>query len=552
MLTLTVQHPNMMTIKLNCRKSFLFRLVTLCTIILMTFPKAQNPEAFNQIYTKTYLEISQKDFRKALKIADSLYNVSESPRYKAKSLMLSASLLQQSGEFKAAVDYAIKANDILNNTNEYVWKAKVSGFLATQYRHLGLYDQSKKYIDQTAEIIKYIDDPKLVNQTNGFLMQEKAYYELEQKKYRESIKMIDDASRYFSLSGQDNPFLTANNEQLLGLNYYHLKNYSKAMDYYQKALNKLNEMPDNFLTALVLNGMAQIHIAQKSPEKAKPLIDKAQLLAEESPYLSLKNEIYQSSQQYYALTKDIEKLELTKRKQDSVKEKISGKTSAFINDSFTNLKKDSEKKQQQSEQKNVLIAVALFLLTVIIGCFIIYRRRHKEKFVKIQQILKEFEETNTPTMVESDIPEVNVFSRDETILSQQPDDIEMEAQALMTPATEKKILGKLEKFEQSTLFTRNNVSLPYVAAYCSTNTKYLSFVVNNYKKKDFKNYINELRVKHIIHKLKNDSRYHKYKISSLADEAGFSSQSKFAAAFRKVTDVSPSEFLDHLRSQHLN
>lgn len=122
----------------------------------------------------------------------------------------------------------------------------------------------------------------------------------------------------------------------------------------------------------------------------------------------------------------------------------------------------------------------------------------------------------------------------------------------MTPATEKKILSKLDKFEQTTLFTRNNVSLPYVAAYCSTNTKYLSYVVNTYKKKDFKNYINELRVRHIIYKLKNDSQYHKYKISSLAEEAGFSSQSKFAAAFRKVTTVSPSEFLEHLRSQHLN
>jgi hypothetical protein len=33
--------------------------------------------------------------------------------------------------------------------------------------------------------------------------------------------------------------------------------------------------------------MAQIYI-QKNPEKAKPLIDQAQKMAEESPYLSLK------------------------------------------------------------------------------------------------------------------------------------------------------------------------------------------------------------------------------------------------------------------------
>ncbi|GGG60329.1 helix-turn-helix domain-containing protein [Epilithonimonas arachidiradicis] len=552
MLTLTVQHPNMMTIKLKCRKGFLSRLVILFTIIITFYAKAQNAEAFNQIYTKTYLEISQKDFQKALTIADSLYTVSETPRFKAKSLMLSASLLQQSGEFKSAVEYALKAEKILEDTDDYVWKAKISGFLATQYRHLGLFDQSKKYIDETVEIIKNINDPRLVNQTSGFLMQEKAYYEIEQKNYKQSIQLVNEASRYFSLTRQENPFLSANNEQLLGLNYYHLGNYAKAMDYYQKALNKLNQMPDNFLKALVLNGMAKIYIEQKDPKRAKPLIDKAQQLAEESPYLSLKNEIYQSSQQYYALIKDIENLELSKHKQDSVKEKISSKTSAFINESYTNLKKDSEKNQKQSAQKSIIIILFLSVLTALIFYFLIYRRRQKQKFRKIEQILKELEQKNVSAPMESDETEQPDHQENEMISPDETEDTETEPQALMTAATEKKILGKLDRFEQTTLFTRSNVSLPYVAAYCSTNTKYLSYVVNTYKKKDFKNYINELRVKHIIHKLKNDSQYHKYKISSLAEEAGFSSQSKFAAAFRKVTDVSPSEFLDHLKSQHLN
>ena len=551
MLTLTVQHPNMMTVKFKSRKILIFRLRMFLMIVLSNGLSAQNAEAYNQIYTKTYLDISQKDFPHALKIADSLYNISETPRYKAKSLMLSASLLQQSGEIKEAVGYALKAEQILTDTDEHVWKAKISGFLATQYRHLKLFDQSKKYIDLTTETISKIDDQKLVNQTMGFLLQEKAYYEIEHKNYRKSIQIINDATKYFELSGQKNPFLAANNEQLLGLSYYELKDYKKSLGFYNQALEKLNQMPDNFLKALVMNGIAQIYIDQKDPKKAKPLIEKAQKIAEDSPYLSLKREIYETSQHYYALTKDIDKIEESKQKQDSVIEKITDKSSAFINDSFTKLKKSNDDNESKSNQKSLVLALALFILVLTIVFFVFYRKNQKEKFRKIQQIVDEIEQTKSRVLQteEQESIEIDVM---ELVESAPADETESESQALMTPATEKKILNKLEKFEQSVLFTRNNVSLPYVAAYCSTNTKYLSYIVNTYKKKDFKNYINELRVKHIIHKLKNDSQYHKYKISTLAEEAGFSSQSKFAAAFRKVTTISPSEFLEHLKSQNLN
>lgn len=554
MLTLTVQHPSMMTVKFKSRKSLVFRLTMFLMIVLSTRFSAQNAEAYNQIYTKTYLDISQKDFPRALKIADSLYNISETPRYKAKSLMLSASLLQQSGEIKEAVGYALKAEQILTDTDEYVWKAKISGFLATQYRHLKLFDQSKKYIDITTETISKIDDQRLVNQTMGFLLQEKAYYEIEHKNYRKSIEIINDATKYFELSGQKNPFLAANNEQLLGLSYYELKDYKKSMGFYNQALEKLNQMPDNFLKALVMNGMAQIYIDQKNPEKAKPLIEKAQKIAEDSPYLSLKREIYETSQHYYALTKDIDKIEESKQKQDSVIEKITDKSSAFINDSFTKLKKSNDDNENKSNQKSLIIALSIFILAFTIILFVIYRKRQKEKFRKIQKLIEDIELSKSQEIHSNkeEIEENNETIEEETVTLGAAAYAASESQTLMTPATEKKILHKLEKFEQTVLFTKNNVSLPYVASYCNTNTKYLSYIVNTYKKKDFKNYINELRVKHIIHKLKNDSQYHKYKISTLAEEAGFSSQSKFAAAFRKVTTISPSEFLEHLKSQNFN
>lgn len=526
--------------------------ITLRAFLIITatcgslFLKSQNADAYQKIYTKTYLDISQKDFPRAMKLADSLYSISETPRFKAKSLMLSATLLQQSGEIKQAIDYAMKSEEILAETDDHVWKAKIAGFLSTQYRHLGLFDQSKKYTDETLSYIKKIDDPRPVNQMMGFVMQEKAYYDIEMEKYSQSVSHVKEAQRYFELSGQTDPFLMANNEQLLGLGYYHLKAYEKALELYGRALEKLDKIPDNFLKALVLSGIAQVYIGKNNMPEAKKHLDRAQKLATESPFLSLKNAIYETSQQYYAATKDLDKLQDATSKKDSISKKLLANSSRFIDESYSNLEKKTTESEKKTLQKNYWLLLLITLLTAGLLYFYIYRKKQKTNYDRINKILTDLELAKKKPEANhlSDSVIVEVGEKDSGI-----DPVQADNNQMMTPATEKKILAKLEKFEHSKLFTKSMVSLPYLASYCSTNTKYLSYVVNHYKKKDFKNYINELRVNYIIDKLTTDTMYKKYKMSTLAEETGFSSQSKFAAAFKKVTSVSPSEFLAHLKTQ---
>nr|WP_305050598.1 AraC family transcriptional regulator [Elizabethkingia bruuniana] len=117
---------------------------------------------------------------------------------------------------------------------------------------------------------------------------------------------------------------------------------------------------------------------------------------------------------------------------------------------------------------------------------------------------------------------------------------------IMTHATEQKLLLRLREFENSTLFTKKNISLSYLATYCGANTRYISYIINTYKKKDFNNYINELRIKYIVFKLEKIPHYRKYKVATLAEEAGFSSPNKFATVFKKEVSVSPSLYIKHL------
>lgn len=116
----------------------------------------------------------------------------------------------------------------------------------------------------------------------------------------------------------------------------------------------------------------------------------------------------------------------------------------------------------------------------------------------------------------------------------------------MSVETKVKIIQKLEKFEESGLFTNKNLSLPYLAAHLETNTKYLSRVIKNYKNTDFNAYINKLRIDYILRKLNDNKDFRHFKISTLAEEAGYSSHSKFATIFKQILGISPSTYIQHL------
>ena len=112
--------------------------------------------------------------------------------------------------------------------------------------------------------------------------------------------------------------------------------------------------------------------------------------------------------------------------------------------------------------------------------------------------------------------------------------------------TEDLLLAKLEKFEAGKKYLSKEMSLAQMAALFETNTKYLSEIINKYKGKNINLYINELRIKYIVEKLKNDPKYLHYKVSYLAGECGFASHSSFSAVFKSITGITPNLFIQFL------
>lgn len=114
---------------------------------------------------------------------------------------------------------------------------------------------------------------------------------------------------------------------------------------------------------------------------------------------------------------------------------------------------------------------------------------------------------------------------------------------VISDKAEEEVLKKLQDFEQSELFLDKNLRIVKMAKLLDTNTRYLSSVINSEKNKTFNAYINSLRIRYILDKLRTDDQFLTYKISYLAEVSGFVSQSSFTTAFKEETGKTPSAYI---------
>jgi len=183
-------------------------------IFAFSFVVAQDPAEYNKVYSRTYIEIAPKSIDQALKIADSLYEKSEDRIFKTRSLMLSATLYQQKGDINKAVEYALRSEKIINETNDFSWKSRVYGFLASQYRFLKLNEKSREYALKAIEQSGFIEDKEKANSTIGLIYQELAHSAIDQERYQEARSYVLQSQKHFAGVKQNREALLGHNQQL--------------------------------------------------------------------------------------------------------------------------------------------------------------------------------------------------------------------------------------------------------------------------------------------------------------------------------------------------
>lgn len=177
-------------------------------------------------------------------------------------------------------------------------------------------------------------------------------------------------------------------------------------------------------------------------------------------------------------------------------------------------------KQEAFEFKYFILMGIVLFLVVLFGMLCFFNKRGDKRLEKIVSLLESTKKS----------------SDDESV-------IEKDKKLNIDPAIVHTILENLKAFENERGFLNSKITLHEFAKKLQTNTKYLSKVINTYKLKSFRNYINDLRVQYSIEKLEENNSYRNYTMHAMAEEAGFSNRESFSKAFRKKTGETVSDFL---------
>ncbi len=189
-------------------------------------------------------------------------------------------------------------------------------------------------------------------------------------------------------------------------------------------------------------------------------------------------------------------------------------------------------KEKTISNAGIILFIILSCIGVIVAIFqyrkrLIYKKRFDNLRVTLEERIKN--EESSP---------INDSSATEKIIKN--------LVPILKSTQADKIKAGLKNFEDTLLFTEENITLKSLALQVGTNSSYLSKYINDEKSENFSVYINDLRINHVLKLLYSSQKIRTYTVSALAKEVGFSNPKSFSNHFKRITGLSVTYFIKNL------
>jgi len=508
---------------------------------------AQNHLLTKEEIDKQYEEVINPTTEKDIKKIDVLINASKNINYKegiGKGNLKMLYFYYNLSDYKKMLEIIWQTETLELKNNEqlsslFIFKSYANGALGIQKEEFQNIKAALKYA-------KKIEEPDRRHfRTSIVYNRFSAYYDYKMpdsliyylKKELEELEKINDSDpenrkkKYYDIALSNinigNFYLGVAQPQRLDL----------AEPYYMKVYNYRTTQPDIFEyhDMPILCGVGRFYMEKGEYEKSIKIAN--EVLQREK---RKKNPTYRYfayvllDESYGGLNNPVEQVKYTKL-HAALTDSLNKAAKQEVNQQFGKLVTNVEAKKEKeysSNLKMILTGSGCFILILSLTTWFFWQRKNKNIQKKYEAIISKIKS------------EPQISENDEEIIEND----ESKATTGINDDTFKSLLVKLDKFEKSKLYLKNDISRPWLTSHLNTNTKYLFEVIKNYKGKNFTDYINGLRIEYITRKLVEDPIYREYKNEYLAEECGFNSRQVFITAFKKETGFTPSYFIDNLKS----
>ncbi|WP_147366805.1 helix-turn-helix domain-containing protein [Epilithonimonas arachidiradicis] len=509
--------------------------------ILFCFGQKQNQEDLSGAETLDKSKISPEQI-----IEQSLQKlgqtISDEEKYEVRMKMADAYLKIKKPDFAKSTEMLFKAKEIAEKLDNTKLKAKIYGSIANQYSFLNFPEKIKPYLDLSKQEVDKLPNGYEKNYLTARLYIEYGNLEADKENFLVAKKDYQKALKFLGNIGNPNKkniFQFRRAFYNMGVSYAYLKQNDSAEYFLNKAL-AIRDNENKEFKYFIYNNLAKVYAAKNEHQRA---IDSLETVLKENDFKDnrLKADMYKKLIASYKVLNNHDKYIKYSEKLLDLEPGVKENNLKAINTAVSEEQKNLLEKISDKESHNNLLIIGCVLLVLIggISVFYINQKRKKEKIL-YQNFINNLEKQ-----------EINKIA--EPIKIVQPEIEEKEKPLFSVPnSAETMILEKLEKFEESAKFTNSKLTVASLAVMFKTNPTYLSETIKKHKEKNFNQYLNELRINYICKQINERPEFLNYKISYLAEEAGFSSHSSFTTIFKNVTGISPSAFLREAERKYKN
>lgn len=508
------------------------------------------PETINKQFDQIAFILHSQNPEKGISTLNKIYQNSKTIDYKsgiAKVGYNLAIIYFNSSDYNKVINLNDEFLKVGNEISDYENISHIHRLKGCAYSELGLLSKGSQEYEQALQYAKKIKAGNKKQHALSLIYSNLANHLMKSSAPQDSVfanikKCIAAAEK---INETENSFISkkysliAYSYIILANEYENEGNIPLAEDYYLKSLNIHQSKSVPLVERVILlNQLGSFYYGQKEYDKSIKYAEEGILIEKKTSLPQLRRDLFEVLSKSY-----MESLETEKSKKyfslfTALNDSISNSNKKAVDSALNKtISKQEELLLNNSSKQMIIYTLSSVVFIIFVVSFFLYYKKQKQ-IQKIEKVLLQLKRKH-------DNPESVVLKVDMTDHVQEKEDKTL----LMPPEAEEKLLEKLNDFEVKQLFLERKVSLSYVAAEIETNTKYLSYIIKKHKGKDFNEYINDLRISYIIQKITDQPIYRQYKINTLAEEAGFSSHSKFATVFKSSIGVSPSEFIKYFKEK---